>query len=128
MFIFKDVGSSFKDYGSSRLVPYWHIPKHVFIICDLCKDNQSTSIVHMRLVLGFVFLCSLQCWVYPVFVQDIVAIYLLKILIIHGPQAYRVARTSRDLPISRNLQTFSMGLFQEVKWAPKWIICAKNLI
>ena len=40
----------------------------------------------------------------------------------------RVARTSRDLPISRNLQTFSVGLFREVKWDPKLILCAKNLM
>ena len=33
---------------------------------------------------------------------------------------------SRDFEISRNLQTFCVSLFQEVKWDHKLIQCAKN--
>ena len=33
---------------------------------------------------------------------------------------------SRDFEISRNPQTFCVSLFQEVKWDPKLIRCAKK--
>ena len=38
---------------------------------------------------------------------------------------YRLLRRSRDLAISRNLQTFGVVLFREVEWDQKLTLCQK---